>query len=90
MNEILMTNIFFAITGVATIIITIVMVILLIFIIKLVRKVNSISESVQEETVKIIADVEDARLSVKENIHTFKKFGAGIVVSKLIEKIFKR
>jgi hypothetical protein len=90
MNEILMTNIFFIITGIAVVITTIVLVVLLIFAIKLVRKVDTISESVKEETIKIIADVEEARLSVKDNITVFKKMGVGIVISKLIEKIFKK
>jgi len=65
MNEILLTNIFFAITAVATVVLTIIVIILLVFIIKLIKKLNYLTQIVTDEAEKITEDIDQARSTVK-------------------------
>ena len=90
MNDILMTNIFFMITAVATVIITVVLVIALVYIIKIIRRVERIGEAVELETLKIIDDVEDARVSVKKQVQHIKGTGVVLFTKALVEKLFNR
>lgn len=90
MNDILMTNIFFFITAVSSVVITIVMIVLLVYIIKFVKKINRITGTVEQETVKIIADVEEARVAVKQHIGVVKGVASAAVMKKIVEKIFTK
>ena len=88
MNDILMTNLFFSITAISSIIITIVLIILLIYVIKFIKKINRITSAVEHETIKIMSDVEEARLVVKQHIGVVRGVARATVIKKIIEKIF--
>lgn len=88
MNEILMTNIFFLITAISSVVITIILIILLVYIIKFIKKINRITGAVENETVKIMEDVEEARLAVRQHIGIVRGVASAAVVKKVVEKIF--
>lgn len=90
MSEILMTNIFFVITAISSVVVAIVLVVLLVYLIKLVKKMNRITDTVETETVKIIADVEEARIAVKQHIGVVKGVASAAVMKKIVEKIFTK
>lgn len=90
MNEILMTNIFFLITAVSSVVITIVLIVLLVYMIKLIKKVNRITDTVETETIKIINDVEEARVAVKQHISVVRGVASAAVMKKIVEKIFSK
>lgn len=81
MNEILLTNIFFAITALATVILTIIVAVLLMYLIKLVRKVEKLTDIVTGEAERIIEDVE----AMRETIHE----GAAMAKNLAVAKIFR-
>lgn len=68
MNDILMTNIFFIITGVAAIIFTIVLVVLLVYVIKLVKRLNHLTDIVTDQAEKISDDIDDTRGMIKSGV----------------------
>lgn len=88
MNDILITNIFFVITGISSIIITIVLVIALTYLIRFTRRLNSISKSVQKETLHIIDDVEEVRGAVRQHISVARNVMSAAFVKGLVEKLF--
>lgn len=90
MNDILMTNIFFLITAVSSIVVTILLSVCLYFVIKLVKKINSITQVVGDETIKIVADVEEARHVVKEHAKIIKGAATAAVIKKAVDKIFTK
>lgn len=90
MNDILMTNIFFGITAISSVITTILLIVVLIYVIKFVKKLTSISETVEEETLRIVSDVEEVRVSVRKNIDVVKGVASAAVMKGLIEKIFNK
>jgi hypothetical protein len=90
MNDILMTNIFFTITAVSSVVTTIMLVILSIYGIKLVRKVNDITKVVKDETVKVISDVEEVRGVVKQHVAVAKNVVGATFVKALVEKVLTR
>ncbi|HRH26302.1 MAG TPA: hypothetical protein PLF31_02430 [Candidatus Paceibacterota bacterium] len=67
MNEVLQTNIFLGITGVAVIIITLLVIVLLVYGIKIFRDVSHISHKVKEESEAIVDDVRELRNNIKES-----------------------
>lgn len=90
MNDILMTNIFFLITAISSVITTILLAVVLIYVIKFVKKLQSISATVEEETVKIIGDVEEVRTAVHRNINVVKGVASAAAMKGLVEKIFNK
>lgn len=90
MSEILMTNIFFTITAIASVVLTIVLVIVLIYVIKLVKKINGIADVVGDETVKIVSDIDDVRDSVREHVSVIKGVASAAFMKKMIETIFTK
>lgn len=90
MSDILMTNIFFLITAISSIITTILLVIVLIYAIKLIKKIKNITETVEDETVRIMSDVEDLRVSVKQNIGLIRGVASATFIKSLVEKIFTK
>lgn len=90
MSDILMTNIFFMITAIASIIITIVLVIALVYLIRLIKKVNEISHAVETETLKVISDVQEVRSVVRENMTLVKGIANASVLKNIVKKIFTR
>lgn len=90
MSDILMTNIFFMITAVASIVITIVLVIALIYLIKLIKKITEISHAVETETLKVISDVEEVRTTVRENIALVKGIANATLLKNIVKKMFNR
>ena len=90
MSDILMTNIFFMITAISSVITTILLVVVLIYVIKFIKKLHTISGAVEEETVRIIGDVEEVRASVRKNIGVVKGVASAAVMRGLVEKIFNR
>lgn len=85
-----MTNIFFLITALSSIVVAISLVILLVYIIKLVKKINRVTDLVETETVKIISDVEEARLAVRQHVGLIKGVASAAVMRKIVEKIFNK
>ena len=85
-----MTNIFFMITAIASIIITIVLVIALVYLIKLIKKITEISNVVETETLKVISDVEEVRATVRENMTLVKGIANASVLKNIVKKIFTR
>jgi uncharacterized membrane protein len=90
MNDILMTNLFFFITATSSILITIILIILLVYVIKFIKKINRITSVVEQETVKIMNDVEEARSVVKQHIGLVRGVASATVIKKIIEKIFNK
>lgn len=90
MSDILMTNIFFMITAISSIIITVVLVIALIYLIKLIKKITTISEAVETETLKVISDVEEVRTTVRENMALVKGIANATLLKNVVKKIFNR
>jgi len=90
MNEILMTNIFFMITALSSIVITIVLVIALVYIIKIVKRVERISDAVETETLKIIDDVDDARVSLKKQVQQLNGGAFTVIAKAIVQKLFNR
>lgn len=88
MNEILMTNIFFTITGISSIVIAIVLIVALVYVIKLVKRLSEISDIVKDETIKVVSDVKEVRANVREHVKTAKNTAGAIFVKKMIEKLF--
>lgn len=88
MNDILMTNIFFLITGISSLITTILLVLVLVYLIKFIKKINSITEKVGDETSKIISDVDDVRVAVKEHVGVIRGVAGAALIKKIVEKIF--
>lgn len=81
MNDILLTNIFFAITAIATVTLTIIVIVLLAYLIKLVRKIGKLTDMVTEEAERVIEDVE----AMRETVHE----GAAMAKNLAIAKIFR-
>lgn len=90
MNEILMTNIFFMITAISSVITTIMLIILAIYGIKLVRKIDGITQVVKDETVKVISDVEEVRGVVRQHLTVAKNVVGATFVQRLMEKVLTR
>ena len=90
MNDILMTNIFFMITAISSVVTTILLVIVLVYVIKFLKHLRNISEIVEDETVKIISDVEEVRTIVKNNIGIVKGVASATFIKGLVEKIFNK
>jgi len=90
MNDILMTNIFFAITAISSIVLTILVSIVLINIIKFTKKIQDISTAVGDQTLKVIEDVEEVRHAVRSHVTTIKTVASAAFVKKIVEKIFNK
>lgn len=90
MSEILMTNIFFLITAISSVIITIVLVVLLVYVIRFIKKINRITSAIEHETIKIVGDVDDARLAIKQHIGVVRGVASAAVIKKVVEKIFNK
>jgi hypothetical protein len=80
-NDILLTNIFFLVTAVATVILTIAVVMLLISMRRLVKKLQVLADIVTDEAKKVQSDIDEAREAVR---------GVAIlhVLSALAKKLF--
>jgi ADP-heptose:LPS heptosyltransferase len=59
-------------------------------IIKFIKKINRITSVVEQETVKIMNDVEEARSVVKQHIGLVRGVASATVIKKIIEKIFNK
>ena len=81
MNDILLTNIFFLITALATVVLVVVVVVLLVYVIRLVKKLQSLADIITDEAEKIKNDIDGAREVVQ---------GATVVhvLSALFKKLF--
>jgi hypothetical protein len=90
MNDILMTNIFFIITAISSVITTIMLVVLFVYAIKLVKNINDIAQVVKDETLKVISDVEEVRNVVKQHIAVAKNVVGATFVKTLVEKVLTR
>jgi hypothetical protein len=90
MNDILMTNIFFLITAVSSVITTILLIIVLIYVLKFLKHLRNISEIVKKESVKIVGDVENIRSVVKKNIGVIKSVVNATFIKSLLKKIFNK
>lgn len=90
MNDVLMTNIFFMITAIATIIITIVLVIFVVYLVRFMKRVDALSRDVHEETLNIISDVEEVRTAVRQHVAIAKNVVGAAFIKGLVEKIFTR
>jgi hypothetical protein len=90
MNDVLMTNIFFMITAISSLITTILLIVLAIYGIKLMRKVDEVTSAVKDETLKVIGDVEEVRGVVRKHIAIAKNVASATFVKTLIEKILTR
>lgn len=88
MNDILMTNIFFMITAISSVILTILVGVALYFLIKLIKKINGISTIVGDETVKVVKDIDEVRQTVKLHATTVKNVASVAFLKKAVEKIF--
>ncbi len=88
MNDVLMTNIFFTITAISSIVTTFILIIALIFFIRLVKRLDTVTKSVQNETLKIIEDVEEVRSSIKNNISMAKNIIGASFIKGLVERFF--
>ncbi len=87
MSDILMTNIFFMITAISSVVITLILIILLVYLIRLVRKIHHIAYQVDEETSRVVKDVEDLRVSLRGSISTAKNIMSAHFVQNLVEKL---
>lgn len=90
MGDILMTNIFFMITALSSVVLTLMLSILLIYTIRFIKKINRITDAVSDETVKILHDVEEVRESVKKHIQIAKGVASAAFIKKTIESIFSK
>jgi Na+-transporting methylmalonyl-CoA/oxaloacetate decarboxylase gamma subunit len=92
MNEVLQTNIFLGITGVAVIIITLLVIVLLVYGIKIFRDVSHISHKVKEESEAIVDDVRELRNNIKESspVTSFFSFFAKMLGSRTRKTRTKR
>ncbi|MBP6925642.1 MAG: hypothetical protein KBC22_01110 [Candidatus Pacebacteria bacterium] len=66
MNDILLTNIFFLVTAVATVVLTIVVVMLLISMIRLVKRLQSLADIITHEVQKVQHDIDQAREAIRD------------------------
>lgn len=85
-----MTNIFFMITALSSIILTCVFVIILVYIIKFIKKLNRITDAVEDETVKILHDIDDVRESVKKHVQVAKGVASAAFIKKIVESMFNK
>ena len=86
MNDILMTNIFFTITAVSSIITTIAVIIVTVYVVRFVKKVNEVTQVVKDETVKVVGDVEEVRSVVRQHINVAKNVASATFIKTLVEK----
>lgn len=87
MNDILMTNIFFLITAISSIITTILVVMVGIYVIRFIKKINEVTQVVKDETVKVISDVEEVRGAVRQHVTLAKNVASATFIKTLIEKV---
>lgn len=84
-----MTNIFFAITAVSSVITTTLLIVALYFLIKILKKGKNVVDTVSRETELIIEDVEEVRSSVKRHAKTVKEFATVAFIKKTIDMFLK-
>jgi len=87
MNDILMTNIFFAITAVASIVVAVALVVLLVYIIKLVKRLHYLVDIVGNQLEKVSDDVDSARSAIKTEMKTGKNLKR--ITKKILGEVTK-
>jgi biopolymer transport protein ExbB/TolQ len=88
MTDILMTNIFFMITALSLAIITGVLVIALVYLIRVLRRLDSISQKIENEALDVINDVQEVRLSVRKHVNIAQGLMSASFIKGLVEKLF--